>query len=161
LAQKAGVSQSLIAKIESGKVEPTFTKAQKIFEALDELREKEETKAKQIMNKRVFFVDINLEIPKVISLMKIKGISQVPVKRGETVCGLISEGTILNEMVEHPAKIHSMRAGDVMEDAPPIISIKTGIQTVSELLRNHPIILVAEKGDIQGIISKSDLLESI
>ena len=50
LADKAGVSQSLIAKIESGKVEPTFTKAQKIFEALDELREKEEIKAKEIMN---------------------------------------------------------------------------------------------------------------
>ena len=32
LSKRANVSQSLIAKIESGKIDPTFTKTKKIFE---------------------------------------------------------------------------------------------------------------------------------
>ena len=45
LAKKADVSQSLIAKIEAGRLDPTYSNAQKIFEALDTLTKKEETKA--------------------------------------------------------------------------------------------------------------------
>ena len=37
LAKKAGVSQSLIAKIEAGRLDPTYTNAVKIFNALSEL----------------------------------------------------------------------------------------------------------------------------
>ena len=44
LAKKANVSQSLIAKIESGKIDPTFTKTKKIFETLSYLEKKEEVK---------------------------------------------------------------------------------------------------------------------
>ncbi len=34
LAKLSGVSQSLIAKIEADRIDPTFSKAQKIFEAI-------------------------------------------------------------------------------------------------------------------------------
>ena len=37
LANRAGVSQSLIAKIESARIDPTYTKTQKIFAALRDL----------------------------------------------------------------------------------------------------------------------------
>ena len=49
LANRSGVSQSLIAKIESGRIDPTYTKTQKIFAALSDLEKKEEIKAGQIM----------------------------------------------------------------------------------------------------------------
>ncbi len=58
LAERAGVSQSLIAKIEAGKIEPSFTKARKIFQALEELRENEELKAKDLMNKKISFAEM-------------------------------------------------------------------------------------------------------
>tara|TARA_Y100000310_G_C20479672_1_gene714080 strand:- start:190 stop:738 length:549 start_codon:yes stop_codon:yes gene_type:complete len=161
LAEKAGVSQSLIAKIEAGKVEPTFSKVQQIFQALEELREKEEVKAKSIMNKKVHLVGMNDSLNKIIILMKSKNISQVPVLNKEKVCGLITEGTILKATLKNPEKISSLNAENIMEDAPPIISMKTGIKTLSELLKDYPIILVAEKGDINGVISKSDLLGRI
>ena len=45
LANRAGVSQSLIAKIESGRIDPTYTKTQKIFAALSDLEKKDEVKA--------------------------------------------------------------------------------------------------------------------
>src|SRR3989338_4468360 len=46
LAKMANVSQSLIAKIESGKIDPTFTKTKKIFETLHLLQNKEEKREK-------------------------------------------------------------------------------------------------------------------
>ncbi|MBI2647565.1 helix-turn-helix domain-containing protein, partial [Candidatus Woesearchaeota archaeon] len=44
LANRAGVSQSLIAKVESGRIDPTYSKTKKIFSALSELEKKEEIK---------------------------------------------------------------------------------------------------------------------
>ena len=161
LAERAGVSQSLIAKIESGKVDPTFTKAKKIFQALEELREKEEIKAKQIMNKKVVFVKMNDKVKTIIQTMKKKGISQVPVLEKEKVCGLITESIILKKLMKDPESINTIKAEEIMEDVPPIIPIKTGLKTLLELLKDVPLVLVAEKGDIKGIISKTDLLDKI
>ncbi|MBS3101752.1 helix-turn-helix domain-containing protein [Candidatus Woesearchaeota archaeon] len=56
LANRAGVSQSLIAKIESGRIDPTYTKTKKIFAALSELEKKEEVKAEQLMASRIISV---------------------------------------------------------------------------------------------------------
>jgi predicted transcriptional regulator len=161
LADKSGVSQSLIAKIESGKVEPTFSKAQKIFLVLEEMREKKEIKAKEIMRKKVFFVEMSDSIKNVISLMKNKGISQIPVLSQGRVAGMITEGSILKSTLKDPHKISNLKAEEIMEDAPPIVSPNTGLKILRELLRDYPIVLVSEKGDVKGIVSKSDLLGRI
>ena len=161
LADRAGVSQSLIAKIEAGKIDPTYTKAKQIFRALEELREKEEIKAKQIMNKKVVFVQANDKIQNIIKIMKKRGISQVPVLKKEKVCGLITERIILKRIMSDPESINTLKAEEIMEEVPPIISLKTGLKTLLELLKDSPLVLVAEKGDIKGIISKTDLLDKI
>ena len=158
LARRANVSQSLIAKIEAGTVEPSFSKAMQIFEALEQLREKEEIKARDIMNRKVSFAHVGELLKEVIKTMKSKGISQVPVLSNEKVCGIITEGTILQKVLEHPERSGSLTAEEVMEEAPPIVTVNTGFSTLSSLLKDYPIVLVAEKGEIKGIISKSDLL---
>ena len=158
LAERSGVSQSLIAKVEAGKMEPTFNRAKLILEALEALRNTSEQKANEIMNSKVSFANGTDSIKEVIKIMKHKGISQMPVLFKEKVCGLISESAILNKMVDNPTRVSALRALDVMEEVPPIVSSNTGLRTVSELLRDSPIVLVAEKGDIKGIISKTDLL---
>ena len=161
LADRAGVSQSLIAKVESGKIDPTFTKAKKIFQALAGLMEKEEIKARKIMNKKVVFVQAKDKVKEIIHIMKRKGISQVPVLKKEKVCGLITEGIILKKVMADPVSIDSLSAEEIMEEVPPIISASTGLKTLLELLKDSPLVLVAEKGDIKGIISKTDLLDKI
>lgn len=158
LAVRAGVSQSLIAKIEAGKIDPTFTKTQLIFKALEDLREKEELKAKDVMNKKVSFADVNDSLDKIIKVIKSKGISQLPVLSKENVCGLITESLILKKVMENPEKVHLLKAGDLMEDSPPIVSPKTGLKTLLNLLQENQIVLVSEKGKVKGVISRSDLL---
>ena len=161
LASKAGVSQSLIAKIESGKVEPTYNNARRIFEALDQLQQKKEVKAKEVMNTKVIFAKDNDLILKINKTMKTKGVSQIPVLRKGKVCGLISESLILKEVLEHPEEVNRAKVGDLMEEAPPIVSPEAGLKMLLELLKDYPVVLVAEKGDIKGIISKADLLGRI
>ena len=53
LCEKARVSQSLIAKIESGKIDPSYRNVQKIFDALNSMSKHESKKASDIMNKYV------------------------------------------------------------------------------------------------------------
>ncbi|PIN73237.1 XRE family transcriptional regulator [Candidatus Woesearchaeota archaeon CG10_big_fil_rev_8_21_14_0_10_45_16] len=159
LADKAGVSQSLIAKIESGKVDPTYTKARQIFEALEELREKAEIKASQLMHKKVVFIESKDSLKEAIMTMRKRSISQMPVLSKGKVAGLLTENLILQQIVENNDV--DIPVGEIMDDAPPIVSPKTGFKSISELLTHSPVVLVSEKGEIQGIISKADLLGKI
>lgn len=161
LADKAGVSQSLIAKIEAGRLEPTFSKAKKIFQALEELEEKEELKADEVMQKKVVFIDSEDPLKEAIAKMKNKGISQLPVICRERIVGLITESTIVKKIAENPEKIAVLKAGEVMEDVPPIVSPKTRLKTLLNLLQENSVVIVSEKGNIKGIISKTDLLEKV
>jgi len=161
LAERAGVSQSLIAKIEASQLDPSFTNAKKIFSALEELREKKEVKAKEIMSKNILFAHPQDKVKTLIQTIKRKGISQVPVINQGRVCGLITESAILKKIMEHPEKINELHAEEVMEEAPPIVSQNTGLKTLLEIVKDYPVILVAEKGEIKGIISKIDLLGKV
>lgn len=161
LAKMAGVSQSLITKIESEKLDPSFSKAQLIFEILEQLREKEEIKAKDVLHKKVSFAGIDDSLSNIIKIIKSKKISQLPVISKGNICGLITESIILKNVADNPEKFNLLKAGDIMEDAPPIVSLKTGLKTLLNLLQEYSIVLVAEKGEIKGIISKTDLLENV
>src|SRR3989344_3585870 len=89
LANRAGVSQSLIAKIESGRIDPTYTKTQKIFAALSELEKKEEIKAGQIMTARIIGVAPADSIKEAIAKMKKSQISQLPVVEDHKLVGMV------------------------------------------------------------------------
>ncbi|MBI2657685.1 CBS domain-containing protein [Candidatus Woesearchaeota archaeon] len=154
LAGRAGVSQSLIAKIESGRIDPTYTKTRKIFAALSDLEKKEEVKAEQLMTKRIVSIGSSTPMKEAISKMKKYEISQLPVIDGNKLVGLVSESTILNALLDSRAS----RVRDIMQEAPPIVSKTTSISVVSNLLKHFPLVVVSEGGKLAGLITKSDLL---
>ena len=154
LANRAGVSQSLIAKIESGRIDPTYTKTRKIFAALSELEKKEEVKAEQLMTSRIIGISSSMPIREAIAKMKKFQISQLPVLDHSKLIGLVSESTILDALLKSKATI----VKEIMQEAPPIVSKTTSIQVVSNLLKHYPIVVVSEEGKLIGLITKSDLL---
>ena len=154
LANRAGVSQSLIAKLESGRIDPTYTKARKIFAALSDLEKKEEIKAEQLMTSRVISVSSGTLIKEAIARMKKYGISQLPVIDSNKLVGLVSESTILDALLKSKAS----QVKEIMQESPPIVSKTTSIQVVSSLLKHYPIVAVSERGGLIGLITKSDLL---
>ncbi len=160
LARLSGVSQSLIAKIESGRVDPSYTNAKKIFEALAGLNEKEELKASDIMVKKVMYAYPDEPVEKIVKKLKSHNISQMPVMSRNRIIGLVSESDILNTIAEG-GSIEKLRARDVMDEAPPIVSGKTRASTLFDLLKISQIVIVAEGGTFKGIVTKADLLAKL
>ena len=154
LAKRAGVSQSIIAKIESRRIDPTFSRAKMIFEALSYFEKKHEIKADEIMNKRIISIQPNDNIKDAISKMKKYGISQMPVIDEHKAIGLISETTLLDALMEEKGK----KVAEIMEESPPIVSKQTSVKVISNLLRHYPMVLISEEGNLTGLITKADLL---
>ena len=158
LAKKAGVSQSLIAKVEAGRLDPTYNKAMKIFNALEELTQKQELKAEDIMTKKIVVVGKESGVKEIIKKMRKYAISQMPVIEGDKILGVLSEATVLDVLMSGKKEI---KAKEIMQDAPPTIGKSASITIISSLLKFYPMILVVEQGKLQGIITKSDIIRKV
>ena len=159
LAEKAGVSQSMIAKIESGRLNPAYDKATAIFDVLSSIEKEKSPKASKIMHKEVITTKTSEYIEDVIKILKGKKISQLPVfERGHLV-GLISEKDIVENL--DIDDLGSKRVSLLMREAPPTISEETPVKVVSELLKYNEIVLVYKKAQLFGVITKADLLKTI
>jgi predicted transcriptional regulator len=160
LAKLSGISQSLIAKVESGKTDASYTKIQKIFEVLENIGKNNELKAEDIMTARIFSIDKNAPVNDAIRKMKAHSISQLPVTEKEKIVGLVTENDIITKVAEGKSSAELI-VRDVMEDAPPTISGRTPLSAVTELLRHVPLVLVSEGGKMKGLITKADVLNRI
>ncbi|RMF05320.1 CBS domain-containing protein [Candidatus Woesearchaeota archaeon] len=156
LAKKSGVSQSLIAKIESGRLDPSFTKVKKISETLEILRNERQKKVREIMVTRIISAKPEMAISEAIKKMKKHNISQMPVIEQGVAVGLISETSILEALAEN--KPHR-QVKDVMSDAPPLIPEEATVETATAMLAHYPLVLVSKKGKIKGLVTRSDVLQ--
>jgi predicted transcriptional regulator len=159
LAELAGVSQSYIAKLEAGNIEPSYVKVKSLFEALDRLEQKKQVSAGQIMNRSVVGIQKDTSISEAINIMRRNGFSQLPVMDGERSIGSISEGTLLDHMLatkknESLAKVVS----EIMDEPFPQVGEDAPVSLLTNLLKFYPAVLVQKKGDIVGIITKADLI---
>lgn len=157
LAKLAGVSQSLIAKIEAGKIDPTYTNAKKIFETLENISTEKKLKAQDVMNKKIVTAKPRENIADVVADMKKHGISQLPVVDHNSLVGFISETVILNTLLEGKKKC----VEEIMEDRPPSVSKDTTLDIVSNLLKFFSMVAVFDKQRMIGIITKSDIIEKL
>ncbi len=160
LAKLAGISQSLIAKLESGKIDSSYTKVKTIFDALDRLEAKTKIQEKKIAPNEVISVQKNEQVSSVVKLMKDHGYSQIPVFNGRQSVGSISEKSILRQILagKDMVQISKLPAEDVMEEAFPQVSEDAPLSLISSLLQTYSAVLVSKKGDVVGIITKADLL---
>lgn len=161
LAKLAGVSQSLIAKIEAGTLDPTFSRTQKIFIVLESLDTKSELQAKDVMRSKLITCEQSSKVTEAVQKMHKYGISQIPVVHEGNVVGFVSEKTVLELITKPKYDLSSARISDVMHDVPPIISEHTGLSAITPLLRYFPIIIVKKKEKITGVITKADMLHAL
>jgi len=157
LARKARVSQSLLAKIETGKISPGYEKTCRIFAALDSMAKTSETKAGEIATRKVISASAQETVAEVIRKMAQHGISQLPVMEGGKAVGLVTDSGLL-EKTSSGAVDARTAVSEAMEGAPPMISEDAGISAVAGLLKHFPIVMVVKRGDVIGVITKSDVL---
>jgi len=161
LAALAGVSQSLVAKIEAGRVDAAYSKVRAIMEALERQQAEKEKKAEDIMHVQVKSVSPDDSLHSAALLMRKLSISQMPVMEKGLIVGSISEQAILAHISDGKKKMESMKVREIMEEAFPTALASTPISAVAALLRHYPAVLVTKKGGIAGIITKADLLKTI
>jgi len=163
LAKAAGVSQSLIAKLEAGTIDSSYTKVKMIFDVLDRLEFKSKIQTEKVVHSDVVTVQKSEPISKVVKLMKDHGYSQIPVFDGKQSVGSLSEKSILRQILEGKdlEQISSLPTEEIMEEAFPQISEDAPLSLITSLLQSYSAVLVSRKGVVIGIITKADLLRML
>ncbi len=163
LAKAAGVSQSLIAKLESGKIDSSYMKVKTIFDTLERLEVKTKVQAGKVLQNEIVSIQKNEPVSKVVQLMKSHGYSQLPVFDGKQPVGSISEKSILRQILagKDLTQISRLPVAEVMEEAFPQVSEDAPLALISSLLQVYSAVLVARKGVVVGIITKADLLRML
>ena len=160
LAQKAGVSQSLIARIENKTVDPRLSTVRRIFNAITSIQQ-ERKKAKDVMHSPVVAIGAMDTIKNAISIMKKFAISQLPVLRENKIIGSIQESTLLDKLVNNKDsdRFFSNSVYNIMEKSFPIVDPDADVNYVVNILaRENSAVLVIDNKKIVGIITKIDLL---
>lgn len=163
LAHLAGVSQSMIAKLESKRISPSYLKTKAIFDTLEGLERKNEFKAKDVSQGKVVSVHAHDAVSKGVRIMRETGFSQLPVFNNDRVVGSLTEKIILEKLFSAPKpdEISRQSIEKIMDEAFPSVNEETPLSMVSTLLQYSPAVLVTKRGHIQGIITKADLLKVI
>ncbi|MGI0082888.1 MAG: CBS domain-containing protein [Nitrosopumilaceae archaeon] len=160
LASLTGVSTSMINQIESGRCQPSYATAKKIFEILGSLEGQSSMKAGDICSKSITKLKTTDSLHDAIKRMQEHSISQIPVFDGTDVVGLISEDGIVKHMIDSDeTQRKKIRLSEVMEPRPPIVDYDIPVKTLVPLVRYSKCILVSKHSKIVGIITASDTLK--
>lgn len=162
LAKLSGVSQSLIAKIEMGKLDPAYSKVLAISEALEnEMNKSKSAKhAKDIMSSQIISVNKDEKLDKVIKIIKERDISQLPVFSNNDLVGSISDSKVADLILERGSAALMLTVGDFMEESFPTVPPTAHLEVVANLLNFYKAVLVKD-GKIIGIITKVDLIKAL
>ncbi len=163
LANLAGVSQSMIAKIENKNISPSYLKTKAIFDTLESIERRNETKAKDICHGKLVGIQSHEPISRAVRLMRETGFSQLPVFNGERLVGSLTERTIIQKLLSspNPEVVSKREVETIMDDAFPMVNELTPVSMISALLQFEPAVLVLRRGRVLGIVTKADLLKVI
>jgi len=163
LAKKAGVSQSLISRIENKTVDPRLSTIKKIFNSIITFEKKHGT-AKDVMHYPVITINAMDTVHKAINLMREKAISQLPVIKNKRIIGSIRESTLINRFSKskNTDNFFSYSVYNIMDEAFVTVKPDTDIDSIISLfLKGKSAVLVLDHNNIIGIITKIDVLSPI
>lgn len=174
LASLAGVSQSLIAKIERGSIDPSYSNVRKILMAFEEVLRKRKVEGMKIgaqlsvgdlATRGVVMVSPEQTVGECVERMMKGRFTQLPVMVGDKVVGGITDDRLRDYTIEETRanrKTYDMvmqtKVEEVMMDPFPILSEDTPIELASVHLQREEAILVSRKGQIVGILTSADFL---
>lgn len=159
LAKASGTSQSFIAKLERGRLQPGYEAVRNVVEALDARRLEEEQRAEDLMQTDPIWAEPDEPLADALRRMKDHGFSQLPVVERGVPVGSLSESAILAR-IERGADLEGLKRQPVrtsMSGAFPTVPRHAGRHTLVELLRASEAVLVMDGAKLAGVVTKSDL----
>jgi predicted transcriptional regulator len=162
LASAVASSQSLIAKIESSRVNPSYEVVKKIFEYLDRMEQPRVGLAKDIEKRDLVWIKKSDRVKDAAEKMRQFGFSQLPVRddKDEICVGSISERQMVHRIMSEsdPKTFYEKQVGDVMAEQFPVVDENIPLTAVALLLQHSQAVLTARKGHVIGILTPSDLI---
>lgn len=152
LAEQAGVSQPLIARIEGGDVDPRLSTLRRIVEALDEA-EGGIVRAGDLMNTEVIHVEPDDAIREAVNRMDEEAYSQLPVLQNGVPVGSISQG----DLVHLDAEARDEPVVEHMAESFPTVSQEASLDEIGNLLDHYKAVMVTDAGETAGIITEADI----
>ena len=163
IARLANVSQSTIVKIEKRQMNPSYESVRRIQNALQAELKRQEKKAlvEQIQSRKVQYVEAKMPLETAVDEMRRWKFSQMPVMHNGHPVGSISDKVINNLILSgrDPKDLARIRVDEVMEPAFPQVDGKAPVELAAGLLRHYDAVLVTTKGEVTGIVTKSDLMK--
>jgi len=153
LAERADVSQPLIARIEGGDVDPRLSTLRRIVNALHEA-EGGILRAENLMNEEVVSVEPDDSVHNARELMDEMGYSQVPVIRDGSPLGLIGNTDIRQRSEDN---VGELPVAGVMHESIAQVEPDATIDEVGTYLDHKAAVLVVEGGRTVGIITDADI----
>ncbi|WP_276271687.1 CBS domain-containing protein [Haloarcula litorea] len=157
LADRADVSQPLIARIEGEDVDPRLSTLRSIVNALNEA-EGGILRARDVMNSPVASVRPDQSVHESKEMMDEKGYSQVPVVRDGSPEGLIGNSDIRQHDEEN---VGELPVAEVMNESIAIVEPGETIDTVDDYLNHNAAVLVVEGGETVGVITEADVARTV
>ena len=157
LADRADVSQPLIARIEGGDVDPRLSTLRRIVDALQEA-EGGVLRARDLMHSPVVSVAPDDSVHDTTELMNEKGYSQVPVVREGSPQGLIGTSDIRQRPEEN---VGDLPVAEVMGESMTAVEPDATLDAVDSHLDHNDAVLVVEDGETVGIITEADVARHI
>ena len=161
LASMTGVSTSMINQIESGRSQPSYETAKKIFDNLATLEGQSSShRARDFCSKEIVKLKPTNSLHDAIKKMRSLSISQIPIFDGKEPVGVVTEDGIVKHLSDSDeTQWKKIRLQEVMESIPPIVDFDTPVITLVPLIRFSKCILVSKNSKIVGIITASDTLK--
>lgn len=161
LAMMSGVSTSMINQIESGRSQPSYETAKRVFDNLSTLEGKSSShNAGEFCSKDIIKLKPSNTLHDAIKKMHQLSISQIPVFDGNEPVGIVSEDGIVKHLADvGESELKNAKLSDTMDPVPPIVDFNTPANVLVPLIRYSKCILVSKKTKIIGIITASDTLK--
>ena len=161
LAQAVGRSDATISRIERGQIRPSYELVQRIVGFLEEQEGAVAPRltAADLMNRQVVTIPGDALLPAASQVMERGAYSQVPVLESGRVTGSLSETALLRAMGQPRAR--RARVRDVQEPAYPQVDGRFPADLLAGILTRYPAVLVLERGEVVGIVTKTDLIRGL
>ncbi len=161
LASMTGVSTSMINQIESGRSQPSYETAKRIFDNLASLEgQSSPHKAGDFCSKDIVKIKPTNTLHDAIERMHKYSISQIPVFDGNNPVGVVSDDGIMKHIADvGESELKQAKVSVAMDSPPPIVDFDTPANVLVPLIRFSKCILVSKKSKFVGIITASDTLK--
>ncbi|GAA0677194.1 CBS domain-containing protein [Natronoarchaeum mannanilyticum] len=152
LAERADVSQPLIARIEGGDVDPRLSTLRRIVNALAEA-ETGIVRAEDLMHEDVIRVSPDDDLSVAVHRMEEEAYSQLPVLQDGIPVGSISQSDLVH--ADEDDRAEPVR--EFMSESFPTVSEDTTLDEITSLLEHYKAVMVTDRGETVGIITEADV----